>query len=80
MQEAVAQGRDQWRAPVNITMNLRAKQKEENFLTTLQSVMFSRRSLHYGTLLKCIRHYVTLRTKMGQTTTSLTCIAEVKKR
>ena len=77
VQDAVAQGRDQWWAPVNITMNLRAEQKEENFLTRLQSVMFSRRSMHNGALLKCIRHYVIIRSKMDQATTSMTCIAEV---
>jgi hypothetical protein len=41
----LAQGRDRGRALVNAVMNLRVPQNAENFLTSCQSISFSRRTL-----------------------------------
>ena len=39
---------DRWRARVNAVMNLRVPHNAGNFLTSLEPVSFSRRTLLYG--------------------------------
>jgi len=41
----LAQGKDRWRAVVNVVISLRASQKEGNILTCGGPVSFSRRTL-----------------------------------
>ena len=44
----LAQGRDRWRALVNVVMNLRAPLNAGNFLTNSEPLSFSRRTLLHG--------------------------------
>jgi hypothetical protein len=45
------QDRDQWRALVNTVMKIRVAQKAGNFLTSLVTISFSRRTLVYEVIL-----------------------------
>jgi len=44
----LAQDSDRWHALVNMVINLRIPQNTENFLTSLEPVSFSRRTVLYG--------------------------------
>ena len=43
----LAQGRDRWRTPVGVVMNLRVPWNAENFFTSCKPVIFSRMTLHH---------------------------------
>jgi hypothetical protein len=49
--------RDRWRAPVNVVMNLRVTYNAGNFLTSLEPVSFSRRTLLHGVSKYLIRRH-----------------------
>jgi len=46
--DQVGQDRDRWRALVNEIMNLQVPQNAGNFLTKLEPVSFSRRTVFHG--------------------------------
>jgi len=44
----LAQDRDQWKAPVNMVMDVQVPQKAQNLLTSWVTISFSRRPQLYG--------------------------------
>jgi hypothetical protein len=47
----LAEGRNQWRAPVNTVMKLQVTLQAGNFLTSRVAISFSRRTLLHGFVL-----------------------------